>query len=356
MGGAQRYVFDLATNLPKDQFEVVVAAGGNGSLFKNLTQANIKTIKLNHLIRPINALKEVQALFELRKVIKHEQPHIVHLNSSKAGVIGSVAAKSIDRNIKVVYTAHGWVFNEPLNKVKKKFYQISERATAKFKDVIICVSQFDYNSALEKKIVTENQMGVVRNGLSFDKNLLLSKREARSRLDLPQDKIIIGSIGYLYPNKGFEFLIESLKNIADEILLVIIGNGRQASELNKKIGQMKLRDRVKIITNQRTPVKVLKAFDIYVCSSIKEGFPYSVLEAMSAGLPIVSTNVGGLPEMLDENSGILVEPKNSQALAKSISALLNDKQKALALGANATKRVGVKFTLEKMLTETLSYY
>ena len=150
-GGAQRYIFDLATNLPAEKYQIAVAAGSNEELFSRLREYNIKTYRLKNLIREINPLKDLTAYFEIKKLLKEIKPDILHLNSSKAGVIGAMAGRHIGIK-KIIYTVHGFVFNEPLPKWKKLFYLITEKFSARYKDKLICVSEFDRQIGIKKNI------------------------------------------------------------------------------------------------------------------------------------------------------------------------------------------------------------
>ena len=127
-GGAQKYVFDLAVNLAASQNEVVVGAGqGDGELFKKLEAKNIKTLRLKRTVRAVNPLKDILAVYELIKVFKQEKPDIIHLNSSKMSILGSLAGRLYGKNVKIIYTVHGWVFNEPLPYLIKGLYYILEK-------------------------------------------------------------------------------------------------------------------------------------------------------------------------------------------------------------------------------------
>ena len=139
LGGAQRYLLDLATNLDKNQYEVHIAFGGNGEVFGPLEGQKIASHGLKHLIRSISPISDIKAYFEIKKLISDIKPDIVHLNSSKAGVLGSMAIKKL-KVPKTIYTAHGFVFNEPMNPIKKWIYKRAEIGTSKRVHNIISVS------------------------------------------------------------------------------------------------------------------------------------------------------------------------------------------------------------------------
>jgi glycosyltransferase involved in cell wall biosynthesis len=374
-GGAQRYVFDLANNLKTD-FKVAVAMGEQikkGKLAKILTENNIEYFIIPNLKRNISPFKDILALVEIIKLIKDYQPDIIHLNSSKISILGSIAAFIIKLRVancelRVIYTVHGWVFNEPLPAWQKYFYLYAEKLTAKFKNKIICVSEFDKQTALKYKIAPENKLITIHNGLAPIN--FYSKEEARKKIPLTpfiKGGLFIGSIGNLYKTKGFEYFIEAANILTHEkkisATFIIIGEGSERKNLESLIKKYNLENNFTLAGEINEAAKLLKAFDIYICSSVKEGLPYSILEAMQAELPIVTTNVGGIPEMIIDPStnsgqatGLLVKPTNAQNSANALQKLINDKNLAAELSKNAKLVADQNFSLEKMVEETKKTY
>jgi len=370
-GGAQRYVFDLSTHLSAD-FDVLVAAGkdGGGELFSRLERCGIKTVRLKHLKRAINPWRDLLAFFELRQLIKTEKPNIIHLNSSKTGILGSFAVRLAisHKPLAVIYTAHGWVLNEPLNWLKKKIYLWLEKLTSKYKNKIICVSEYDRQIALEygfpaKKLATIHN-GIDLNNLYFldrdeEKKILFSK--IHNSKFLIHNSIVIASIANLYPTKGIEYLIEAA-NIANHksqitnCIFAVIGEGPERLKLENLIKKYNLTDKFFLLGHLKNASQYLKAFDIFVLPSVKEGFPYAILEAMSAGLPIISAKVGGIPEMIvDGQNGFLIEPKNPQQLAEKIAYLLKNPEISQNLQEQTIAAIK-ELSLAKMLEKTKEIY
>lgn len=363
LGGAQRYVLDLVKHFKNINYDIIVASGQDGYLIDECKKNNIQTHVFHHLVRQIHPIKDFIAILEIYSLIKKEKPEMVHLNSSKAGAIGAIAAKMAGVK-KVIYTVHGYVFLEPMPRWKKMFYIFIEKFSSYFKDAIICVSNYDkkigiqYNIAPEKKIVT------IHNGIDTNAMNFLAKKEAKKFLiaqssGLRAQGFWIGTIANFYPTKGLLYLISAAKKIVEKFpdaLFIIIGDGDERKILENEIVKLSLEKNVILTGKIPDASKYLRAFDIYVCSSVKEGLPYSILEAMAAGLPIVSTNVGGAPELLKNNSGILVEPKNPLELAIAIIKVLEDSKLAQGLSQNAKKFVENEFSLEKMLEKTERIY
>lgn len=370
LGGAQRYVFDLANNL-KSEFDITVAfgePGENGELARMLKENNIEYFVLPHLKRRISPINDFIALKEIIDLFKKLQPDIIHLNSSKISILGSLAAyynsKLKIKNSKIIYTVHGWVFNEPQPVWLKQFYFWSEKITAHFKDKLICVSEFDRQIALEKRIANENKLITIHNGLGEAE--FLARFDARRQLvttfniKIEPDDILLGSIGNLYKTKGYEYLIKALKILAENNLkfkAVIIGGGKEKNALNKIIQEYNLTGKVFLLGGIDNAGKYLNAFDVFISSSVKEGLSYTILEAMRAGIPIIATEVGGTPEMIEDGqTGLLVKPEDHQALADGIVKLTSHNVLREKLGTNAKMKAETNFTSEEMINKTKEVY
>jgi len=373
LGGAQKNVFDLAYAL-KEKYEIVVAAGpdGGGDLYNLLKEKQIRYVKLRWLRRnDINPFADLVGLWEIFRLIKKEKPDIVHLHSSKAGFSGSIAAKLF--GIKVVYTVHGAVFEAAFSAPARKFYLWLEKFSALFKDKIICVSGNDKKIWLKYKAAPEEKLVVVHNGIDYQNLNLLPKDEARENLfSLSQqlfeavsgskpDLKIVGTIANFYPEKGLPFLVQAAKIILKEnhfqnIIFIVIGEGYQREILKEMIKDSGLEEKFILTGKIDNAPKYLKAFNIFVLPSIKEGFPYTILEAMAGGLPIVASYVGGIPEMVkNEENGFLVLPKNAQMLAERITEILEKQNLAERFAQNSKIKIQ-EFSLEKMVDETENIY
>ncbi len=371
LGGAQRYILDLSENL-NNEYKITVGFGKpdkNAELINRLSQKNISYITIPHLKRSISPLNDWLALWEIIKLIKKIKPDIVHLNSSKISILGSIAAKfaSFAHNSRhspyIIYTVHGWVFNEPRPRWQKLFYKYAEKMTAKWKDKIICVSEFDRNIATKEKITPKNKLITIHNGIAPIE--FLSGAEASQNLitnyKLRITNYGIISIGNLYKTKGFEYLIKAVNLLVTDcglrVTCVIIGEGEERKKLEDLIKELNLENNFLLPGKIDNAAQFLNAFDIYACSSVKEGLSYSVIEAMQAGLPIVATDVGGNPELIkDRTDGILVPAQDPEKLAEEIFKLINNADIRENLGKLAREKALVDFTLEAMISETKKLY
>lgn len=366
-GGAQRYMYDLATNLPKDRFEIAVACGGNGLLAERLQEREIKTIGVPAFQRDVNFFKEFAAFFQLLKIFRQEEPDVIHLNSSKAGVLGSLAAffyKLITYNLKLktVFTVHGWPFNEDRGPLSKLFIFLASWFPTLFQDKIIVINKADLASA--KKFISSDKISLIYNGISPIDFVPRDKARAflteKTGVEISTDILLVGIIAELTKNKGLEYLIgaaDNLKTRDSKIKFIMIGAGENQSKLEHRITTLGLQNSVFLAGFIRDANQYLKAFDIFILPSVKEGLPYTIIEAMSAGLPIVATSVGGMPDLItDWGNGLLVPPKNPEALAQKIEVLLANRSLREQIGQKARQNIEEKFGLKKMLDETVNLY
>ena len=350
-GGAQRYIFEVARNLNKEQYEVLVAAGqGDGELFRKCQMSNVKCQKLTRLKRTPWPWQIILAILEIRNLLKKEKPAILFLCSTTAGLLGSISTflnKIINTKykIQVIYRIGGWAFRDPRAFWKNWLILLAEKITAPLKDLIIVNSEVDRQLALKYKIVPERKLVKIYNGIDINSLIFLSRKEARSRFGLDQTTKIVGTMANFYRTKGLENLIEAAYKLIevrpDSIKFVIIGEGRLRPGLEKLIKKYRLENKVLLTGRIPDAYQYLKAFDLFVLPSLKEGFPWVILEAMAAEVPIVATKVGAIPEILGEE--FLVEPGNPQKLAKKISWMLEHPAKP---------ELKAEFTSQKMIEKT----
>lgn len=351
-GGAQRYVYDLAAGF-KDEFSVTVACGephGRHELIERAQHLGVRTHRFRHLVRNIHLVHDLLAIFELGRFLQRERFDIVHANASKSGAIASFACALFRVRSRLVYTAHGWVFNEPRGLVVRSFYLMMEWLGARRRDATIVLSESEKNDALRHALSSPKRLFVIPHGIDVPPDFFLSRDEARSRLGLRSDEHVVGAIGNLYANKGYRFLVEAMSDVPAR--LVIIGEARKGVA-----GIVRAAGRVVFAGAIADASRYLRAFDVFVISSVKEGLPYVLLEAMAAGVPIVSTNVGAIPEVLEhQKTGLLVRPADSRKLGDAIKQLFSDGNLSSELSGKARAAVTKKYRLDEQLTKTRRVY
>ena len=326
-GGAQKYVFDIAVNLPSIDFKTAVAGGGNGPMAEKIKSAGLPYFEIKNFQRDINFLKEIFAFFEILKILFKTKPDIVHVSSSKAGGLAGTAfffykLFFMRNNPRAIFVVHGWAFLESRPKWQIGFIKLASKITCLFYDKIICVSENDYKEAIKNKIASAKKITVIHNGI---------KPEDYDFEERTEKEFTVGTIGEAVKNKGHKYLAEAMKNFP-EIKLNIVSNVPNAS-------------------------RYLKNFDIFVLPSIKEGLPYAILEAGLAGLPVIASNIGGIPEIIEnEKDGLLVPPANPEKLSEAIKKLINNKTLCETFARNLNEKIKKDFSLGKMVKETIKTY
>lgn len=354
VGGAQKFLFGLASSIDKGEYDITVAAGFGGPLLEKLAGVQIQTLKLRHFSNLLG-YKSIPAFFELFCTIRKQRPDILYLLSSSAGFWGSVAG-FLNRTPLIIYRIGGWAFKEPKPLIVRRLYLLAEKITSPFKDFIIVNSKFDFDLAVKNKIAEENKLRVIYNGLDAEEINFFDKKAARQNFFANQnDEIWIGTIANLYKNKGLNYLIEAACEIKidfPKIKFIICGEGAEKQSLQELIESYGLKNTVYLVGKVNEAVKLIRAFDVFALPSVKEGQPWVILEAMAAGVPIVATNIAGVPEMIeDQKSGLLVEPADSHALAFAIKKLLTHPSLSKEINQNAFMALQENFSKEAMIVK-----
>jgi len=364
MGGAQRFLYELITHLNPEKYEISTAAGGNGKLFKKLGEKNIKTIKIRNFSN-VPGIKNLLAFIEIFLIIIKTGPDVIYLLSSEAGFSGAVAGGLYrffsHKKLKIIYRIGGWAFKEPRNIIIKKIYLWAEKISAPFKDIIIVNSEFDRQLAIKNKITRSEKIITIYNGINLNEIKFLPNEIAKKFIESKienlklkiENSILVGAIANLYKNKGLDFLILAaarIKKFQPNWQFIIIGDGPERLNLEKLIINYGLENNVFLFGSIPDTYKYLKAFDLFVLPSVKEGQPWVILEAMAAETPIVATNIAGVTEMIEnEKSGLLVEPADSDALAAAIEKMLTHPSLSHECAAQAFKVLKEKFGINEMI-------
>ncbi|MCI0533063.1 glycosyltransferase family 4 protein [bacterium] len=374
-GGAQRYVYELAGHFAQTgEYDVAVALGGEGVLKERLEEAGIRVILISGLKRDMG-VNETAVFWRLYKIFKQEKPDIVHVNSSKIGGMGALAAR-IARVPRIIFTAHGWAFREERSEIQKFFIKLASWLTIFFSHKTICVSEYDAKQAQDFPFAKEKII-TIRNGIGTPE--FLSRQEARESLvsaspllrqladshskEVKKEHrrpLWMGTIGELHKNKGHAYAIEAVKELVaqkTDVIFVIIGEGEEHEYLEKLTKKYGLEKHIFLLGNKENAGAILKAFDLFLFPSVKEGMPYAVIEAGFAGLPVVASSVGGIPEIItDMESGILVRPKDAGEIVRAVNFFFDHPGSAEKFGKKLAAKVAKSFSFQKMAKETEKVY
>lgn len=325
-GGAQRYVYDLATSLPKEHFEPVVALGGHGVLKEKLGAAQVPTITIRGMQRNISFFKELVSFFRLLYLLGWKvRPDVVHLNSSKAAGLGALAARLTFRK-RIIFTAHGWPFKEDRSALMRGVIYILSWITAVLSHVVIVVSKRDEQLGV-RMWGCAHKMHYVP--LGIQPPTFIARASAAAALSLTSTGPRIVTIAELMPNKGLRYGIEAIAEMNKHGLAAsyfIISDGPEREWLETFAKQLRIADQIHFLGHVPNAAQYLKAFDIFLLPSLKEGAPYVLLEAAYAELPIVTTEAVDA-DFTDFFSGMTrVATKDSVALARALETSLANTQ------------------------------
>jgi glycosyltransferase involved in cell wall biosynthesis len=357
MGGAQKHVLLLSTELKNKGYDVTIFTSAGGKLVENARANGLNVVMVPHMVRDINPRDDIKAVRSLYKLFKEGGYDIVHCHSSKAGILGRVAAKLAGIK-RIIYTAHGFVFNEPMSSIKRTIYVFIEKIGAMLGDKVIAVSKKDCDSALENKIVNKEKLTFIPNAIpEINKDLLKEPLEMKVELGLPASEFVIGTISNFYETKGHAYLIEAVKKLYDEgykFSTVFAGQGPKLDEMKDLAKEYGC---ITFLGYREDNYDIMNTLDLFVLPSIKEGMPYVILEAMSIGKPVLCTKVGALTDMISDGvNGYIVEPQDSGLIFHKLRWILENKDKLESIGMAGEKYVNEHFSMAKFTESVISIY
>lgn len=364
-GGAGRYVYDLALEARRQGYTPVVACGGAGLLAERLEKQQVLTRQIRSLERDPRPLKDLRAFFEIRRIIRETMPAIVHVNSAKAGGIGALAARLCGIPC-IVCTVHGLPQREDRQWIAKKIIAFLVWLTALLSHHVIAVAHSDAE-ILRRQPYLRKKIRHIKNGIDdTHKDRNTAREIIRSHVsDANTQKLLthplwIGTIAELTHNKGHRYALEAFTEVCrlyPNVAYIIVGDGELASEHKMFTELHDLADHVFFTGFIPDAGALCAAFDIYLATSVKEGLPYSIIEAMYSGIPIIASAVGGIPDIITDGvSGRLIPSHSPQAITDAIIRVLTDGAYSASLGGNARIRARNAYTKSSMNEETFMLY
>ena len=360
LGGAQQIALFCVEHLDRTRFRVGLWAGEGGILDARAREIGAADVRiLPWLVHPIAPVRDVAAVMRLASMLRDVD--LLHTHSSKAGMLGRAAAR-LAGVPGVVHTVHGWSFNDAQPEATRRLYVEAERAAARVTDRIVCVAQSDRDRGLASGIGHASQYRIVRAGI--DPSLYVAPPGAREGLRAaigaaPED-VVVGSIANFKPQKGPLDFVEAarLARLRDRRLrFVFAGDGELRAAVERAIAGADLGGAVHLLGWRDDVPELLAAMDIFLLTSLFEGLPRVVLQAMAASVPVVATDTGGVSEVVvDGETGLLVPPGNPAAAAEAIVALAHDAETRRKFAAAARYRLGDEFDIRRMVRDLEDLY
>lgn len=350
-GGVDRYIRMLLKYLDKEKFEniLVCSQDFHEEDYRDLVDS-FEQVEMTRAIggRDLKAIKGVRAL------IKKYNPDIVYAHSSKAGAIARAA--DIGLRNRCVYNPHGWAFNMRCSAKKKAMYTAIEKIAAPFCDKIICISDAEKQSALDKKICREDKLQVIFNGVDIE-SYENGVRGAIKRKDLniPEDAFVVGMVGRMSPQKAPDVFVKMAKQVKDEIPnahFIIVGNGNQEDEIRKYAEDNGFSNSLHITGWVDNPMSYVELFDVACLLSRWEGFGLALPEYMMAGKPIVASRVDAIPNIIrNGENGLLVEVDDDIGASKAVLRILREDGLRKKIVAQGLEDVHNRFNARRVSEE-----
>ncbi|MGQ9512036.1 MAG: glycosyltransferase family 4 protein [Thermodesulfitimonas sp.] len=355
-GGMKRHLIDLLRYTDRSLFRLMVA-GPAGDLAAQVAAVGGEFFPVP-LKGELDPFHDLRAAVQLSSLLRQRRIAILHAHGAKAGLVGRLAGVLAGTPVRIL-TVHNSIFYAEWPGYKKRLFALAEGLLARGTNRIITVSQALRREYIAQERLRPEQVVTIYNGVDPEEFRISESRAVlRTRLGLPVDTPVVGTVARLAPQKGVRYLIEAagLLPPGRQPFFVIVGDGPLRGEL-ERLAAASAGGRFFFTGMREDLPALLNAFDLFVLPSVSEGFGLAALEAMAAALPVVATTVGGIPEVVvDGETGILVPPRDAAALAAAIGRLLGDPELAAKMGQAGRERVRKLFTVERMARAVMALY
>jgi glycosyltransferase involved in cell wall biosynthesis len=365
IGGPAIHTILLTAGLDPARFESTLVTGVEaaceGNMLDLAAQKGVQPLVIPELGREINPMKDWVTLFKLYRLFRDRRPHIVHSHTAKAGTVGRMAARLAGVPV-VVHTFHGHVFHDYFGPLQTRVFIGIERFLASLSDRIVAVSEGQRRELAEYGVASLDKIAVVPLGFELDALLNCEplRGQLRRELGIPDGMALVGIVARLTAIKNHRLFLDAARLIVEagqEAMFLVAGDGELRAELEAYVAELRLAERVIFTGWRRDLPRIYADLDVVALSSLNEGTPVSLIEAMAAAKPVVATRVGGVSDViLDKESGYLVQSKDAEGLARGILDLLQAPDRAREMGLAGRAAVHPKYASETMLANIEKLY
>jgi glycosyltransferase involved in cell wall biosynthesis len=365
VGGAQENTMYTAARLDKTRFLVDVISGpqtgSEGSLIQTVRDLGVNLEILPDLVREINLWKDLSALWQLFIRMKKGHYGIVHTHSSKAGILGRMAAKLAGIPV-ILHTVHGWSYHGQMSPARSRMYVLLERFAAAFSDAMIVVAEVDIEKGLAQKIGKPSQYRLIRSAIPLEafKTINQDRTAIRQELGIPLNVPVLGNIGRFSPQKNPLDWIRIARQVVEAVpdcWFLLVGDGPLRDQVESLIVDLDLGDRMVLTGLRRDVPRMLAAMDLFLLTSLWEGLPRVLPQAMAMGVPVVANQVDGTVEVIKHGeTGYLCQPGDLTQMASYCETLLKDPLLSRTMGERGRKFVLSEFDLNRMIFQIEALY
>jgi glycosyltransferase involved in cell wall biosynthesis len=363
--GTKKHVLQLLRTVDRSRFELELVASNlrDPEGFQrdlDALRAEGFTCHLVPMTREVRPVRDALALLRLVRLFTRRRYDVVHCHSSKAGFLGRLAA-FLTGVPWIVYTPHCFSFTAGFGRIVGWFYEMLEFVAGKMTDRLIAVSPHEHEAAVKAGSALPHNVRTIVNGLPDDEFVLRSPgADVRREAGLPEGAPVVGSIGRLGRQKGYDLFIRAAKLVHDargDVHFLLVGKGPYETMLRRLASDLGLDGCFHFVGARQDIPELLALLDVFVMSSRWEAMPYSLLEAMAAGRAIVVTSVCGLDRVIENGyTGVIVPPENPEAIARAVTSLLDDPSRRGTLGRAARETAGLKYRLAPAVREIERLY
>ncbi len=355
VGGGQMHVLLLSKYLDKKEFNVAIATEPNGYLVDEAKLNSIPVLPIS-----ISNAFSLKTLNEVRKQLRETDFDILHTHGGTAGFWGRMAATLNGAPRVRIHTYHGLHYLSNAQEGRKSF-RFADRLALPFTSKVVCVCKSDLRKGLEAGIVTEKKGVVIYNGIEVEKfSDQTKKNDIRKSLGVQEGEIVFGTVGRLHKQKAQDILLRAFKKIADQhpnARLWIVGEGELRSYLERLSQELGITGKVSFPGGRTDIPDLLSAMDIFVLSSLWEGQPIVLLEAMASAKPVIATNVDGIPEIVENGkSGLLVKANDVNELAGAMNSLILHPELRVEMSLRGKETISKEFAASHMADRVADLY
>ncbi len=365
VGGAQENTIYTAALLDKQRFQVEMLSGAQtgseGSLIEEARQRGVPLAIFPDLLRQVNPWHDLLALTKMKRIMQERGYTIVHTHSSKAGILGRLAAR-LAKTPLIVHTVHGWSFHAYMPPVIRWIYILLERWMAQFSDALVVVARQDIEKGLQAGIGRREQYRCIRSAIPLDEfdPSLYDRTTLRQELDLPPEAVVIGNVGRFSAQKNpldWVRVADLVGKACPEARFLLVGDGPLRPQVEDALRQAGLWERSILTGLRRDTPRWMAAMDIFLLTSLWEGLPRVIPQAMAMGLPVAANRADGVAEALQDGStGYLCSPGDIEQLAERCINLVYDPLKRQEMGCRGQAYAAQEFDLRQMIASLEALY